>query len=229
MEIRNLDFNYEPGSPLLIHNLSLTIKPGIFLSVLGGNGSAKSTLIKLMLGLLKPVKGEITRTLEKIGYVPQNKDKFNMRFPITVREMMKIHMVGRCKEKPEKFLAMVEMETEIDALFGELSGGQQQRVLIARAIAGCPDLLILDEPLTGIDSHSKEVIRHLLLKLNREGLTIISIEHDVAFALHHSTHILTMKESQVEWFTVKEYCDNIGHDDRDNYLYHREDFSDVTI
>ena len=134
MEIRNLDFNYEPGSPLLIHNLNLTIKPGIFLSVLGGNGSAKSTLIKLMLGLLKPVKGEINRTLEKIGYVPQNKDKFNMRFPITVREMMKIHMVGRCKEKPEKFLAMVEMETEIDALFGELSGGQQQRVLDRKSV-----------------------------------------------------------------------------------------------
>ena len=61
-----------------------------------------------MLGLLKPVKGEINRTLEKIGYVPQNKDKFNMRFPITVREMMKIHMVGRCKQKQEKFHDMEE-------------------------------------------------------------------------------------------------------------------------
>ncbi|KAF5062300.1 Vitamin B12 import ATP-binding protein BtuD [bioreactor metagenome] len=229
MEIRNLEFNYEPGSPVLIHDLNLTIAPGVFLTVLGENGSAKSTLIKLMLGLLKPVKGEIRRTLSKIGYVPQKKDKFNMRFPITVREMLAIHMARGCQGSPETYLAMVEMEDQAEALFGELSGGQQQRVLIARAISACPDLLILDEPLTGIDSHSREVIRHLLLKLNQEGLTIVSIEHDVAFALHHSTHILTMKENQVRWFTVEEYKNQIGHDDRDNFLHHLEEHSHAAI
>ncbi len=229
MEIRNLDFNYEPGSPILIKHLNLTIEPGMFLTVLGENGSAKSTLIKLMLGLLKPVSGEIIRSLGKIGYVPQKKEKFNMRFPITVREMLEIHMAGRCEDTPEHFLSMVEMADYDNTLFGELSGGQQQRVLIARAISACPDLLILDEPLTGIDGHSREVIRELLLKLNADGMTIISIEHDVAFALHHSTHILTMKESQVKWHTAEEYRRTIGHDDRDNYLYHREESSDATI
>lgn len=222
MEIRNLEFNYEPGSPILIHNMNLRIAPGTFLTVLGENGSAKSTLIKLMLGLLKPVKGEIIRDLAKIGYVPQKKNQFNMRFPITIREMLTIHMAGRCQEAPEKYLQLLEMEPFAEALFGELSGGQQQRVLIARAISACPDLLILDEPLTGIDTHSREVIRDLLLRLNREGLTVISIEHDVAFALHHSTHILTMKESQVELFSVDEYRQRIGHEDRDNYLHHLE-------
>lgn len=229
MEIRNLEFNYEPGSPILIRNMNLTIEPGTFLTVLGENGSAKSTLIKLMLGLLRPVKGEIIRDLAKIGYVPQKKDHFNMRFPITVREMLTIHMAGRCRETPDHYLAMLEMDGYADALFGELSGGQQQRVLIARAISACPDLLILDEPLTGIDSHSREVIRALLLSLNKAGLTIISIEHDIAFALHHSSHILTMKESQVELFTVDEYRHRIGHDDRDNYLHHLEAHSHAAI
>ncbi len=223
MEIKNLNFNYEPGSPTLIENLNLTIEPGIFLTVLGENGSAKSTLIKLMLGLLSPTQGEISCSFGTIGYVPQKKDKFNMRFPITVYELMSIHMAGRSKDKPEKYLAMVHLEDETDKLFGDLSGGQQQRVLIARAISASPNLLILDEPLTGIDTQSKDLIRELLLKLNSEGMTIISIEHDIAFALHNSTHILTMKEKDIKLYTVEDYRHRISHEDLDNYLYHREE------
>lgn len=223
MEIRNLDFNYEPGSPKLIDDLNLTIEPGMFLTVLGENGSAKSTLVRLMLGLLKPVKGRIIRRLSRIGYVPQKKDKFNMRFPITVGELLKIHMKGKTDKPASSFLDLVEMAESAGALFGELSGGQQQRVLIARAVSGEPDLLILDEPLTGIDSHSRELIRDLLLELNGNGLTIISIEHDVAFAVHHSSHILTMKEGEIRLFTVEEYRHQMSHEDQDNYLYHREE------
>lgn len=223
MEIRNLDFNYEPGSPKLIDDLSLMIEPGMFLTVLGENGSAKSTLVRLMLGLLTPVNGRIIRRAKRIGYVPQKKDKFNMRFPITVGELLKIHMDGTTSLPAEKFLDLVEMGDAADKLFGELSGGQQQRVLIARAVSGEPDLLILDEPLTGIDSHSRELIRDLLLDLNAKGMTIISIEHDVAFAVHHSSHILTMKEGDIRLYAVDEYRHRMSHEDRDNYLYHREE------
>ena len=223
MEIKNLNFNYEPGSPTLIENLNLAVEPGMFLTVLGENGSAKSTLIKLMLGLLEPTSGQINCTFGTIGYVPQKKDKFNMNFPITVRELMHIHMVGRTKADPLTFLELVHLVPEADQLFGDLSGGQQQRVLIARAISASPSLLILDEPLTGIDTQSKDMIRELLLKLNSEGMTIISIEHDIAFALHNSSHILTMKEKTVKLYTVKEYRHQISHEDLDNYLYHLEE------
>lgn len=223
MEIRNLSFNYEPGSPTLIEGLELVVEPGMFLTVLGENGSAKSTLIKLMLGLLSPTSGEIRCTFGTIGYVPQKKDKFNMRFPITVHELMHIHMAGRSTEDPLDYLKLVHLEAEADQLFGDLSGGQQQRVLIARAISARPNLLILDEPLTGIDSQSREMIRELLLRLNSEGMTIISIEHDIAFALHNSSHILSMKEKAIELYTVADFRHRISHEDLDNYLYHRED------
>lgn len=223
MEIKNLYFNYEPGSPTLIENLNLVVEPGIFLTVLGENGSAKSTLIKLMLGLLEPTRGEILCNFGTIGYVPQKKDKFNMRFPITVRELMQIHMAGRTQESPEKYLELVRLSDEADQLFGDLSGGQQQRVLIARAISASPKLLILDEPLTGIDTQSKDLIRELLLELNSNGMTIISIEHDIAFALHNSSHILTMKEKTIQLYTVADYRHRISHEDLDNYLYHREE------
>lgn len=223
MEIRNLSFNYEPGSPTLIENLNLTIPPGIFLTVLGENGSAKSTLIKLMLGLLEPTGGQILCDFKNIAYVPQKKDRFNMRFPITVEELMAIHMGHHSAEKPMHYLRMMEMADSAKQLFGDLSGGQQQRVLIARAISAKPSLLILDEPLTGIDAQSRELIRNLLIRLNREGMTIISIEHDVAFALHHSSHILTMKEKEIRLYTTDEYSRKISHEDMDNYLYHKEE------
>lgn len=223
MEIRNLSFNYEPGSPTLIENLSLRIPQGIFLSVLGENGSAKSTLIKLMLGLLEPTTGEVLCDFKNVAYVPQKKDRFNMRFPITVEELMAIHMGHHAVDRPKKYLEMMDMEDAAKQLFGDLSGGQQQRVLIARAISARPSLLILDEPLTGIDAQSRELIRDLLIKLNDEGMTIISIEHDVAFALHHSSHILTMKEKEIQLYTVADYARQISHDDMDNYLYHKEE------
>ena len=225
MEIKNLNFNYEPGSPILIENLNLIVEPGMFLTVLGENGSAKSTLIKLMLGLLEPTQGQIDCTFGTLGYVPQKKDKFNMRFPITVRELMQSHMAGRTTEDPLKYLEMVHLADEIDQLFGDLSGGQQQRVLIARAISAAPSLLILDEPLTGIDSQSRNLLRELLLNLNSQGMTIISIEHDIAFALHNSSHILTMKEKSIDLFTVGDYRKQISHEDLDNYLYHQEEHS----
>ena len=104
MEINNLTFHYEPGSPILIEDLDLIIPQGVFLTVLGENGSAKTTLLKLMLGLLEPVKGVIICDFKKVAYVPQKKDRFNMRFPITVNELMAIHMSHRSKEKPLTYL-----------------------------------------------------------------------------------------------------------------------------
>lgn len=224
MEIKDLQFRYEKNSPLIIDGLNLTIEPGMFLTILGENGSAKSTLIRLLLGLLSPVGGSIRNSFKEIGYVPQKKDKFNMHFPISVQELMAIHMDQKKgnREGTDYYLSQLEMKDYAKRRFGDLSGGQQQRVLIARAISGKPDLLILDEPLTGIDSHSRNVIHNLLLDLNRQGLTIISIDHDIAFALHHSSHILTLKDGNYCFYKAEDYRQKIGHEDLDNLRYHQE-------
>ncbi|PKK39411.1 Zinc ABC transporter, ATP-binding protein ZnuC [Clostridiaceae bacterium JG1575] len=225
MEIRNLSFRYDPHAPNLFNGLSLTISRGMFLTVLGENGSAKSTLIRLMLGLLKPKGGAIKNSFQRIGYVPQKKEAFNMQFPITVEELLRLQLSRSPEAGPDlsELLAQVQLEGAQKKLFGDLSGGQQQRILIARAIAASPDLLILDEPLTGIDSHSKTLLHALLVRLNQEGLTIVSIEHDVAFALHQSSHILTLKEGEGVLYTAKDYRQKINHEDLDNLLYHEEE------
>ncbi len=224
MELNNISFSYEGHEPFLIEDLTLKLEPGMFLTVLGENGSAKSTLIKLMLGLNKPNKGTISCNFNKVGYVPQKKEIFNMKFPITVKEMINIHIrtSGNKIHGDDYYLKKVEMDNESGTLFGDLSGGQQQRVLIARAISSDPDLLILDEPLTGIDSKSQTLLRTLLHSMNMEGLTIVSIEHDIAYALHNSSHILTMKEGKGTLYTVKEFLKRISHEEMDNYLYHKE-------
>ncbi|MFB0917496.1 MAG: metal ABC transporter ATP-binding protein [Clostridiaceae bacterium] len=224
MELNNISFSYEGREPFLIEDLTLKLEPGMFLTVLGENGSAKSTLIKLMLGLNKPNKGTINCNFNKVGYVPQKKEIFNMKFPITVKEMIDIHIrtSGNKSHGHDHYLKKVEMENEAGTLFGDLSGGQQQRVLIARAISSDPDLLILDEPLTGIDSKSQTLLRNLLHSMNVDGLTIVSIEHDIAYALHNSSHILTMKEGKGTLYTVKEFLKRISHEEMDNYLYHKE-------
>lgn len=224
MELNDISFSYEGREPYLIDKLNLNIQPGMFLTILGENGSAKSTLIKLMLGLNRPNQGTITNRFKKVGYVPQKKEAFNLKFPVNVKEMLDIHILTSKSVGHDAlwYLKAVQMEQEIDTLFGDLSGGQQQRVLIARALSGDPDLIILDEPLTGIDAKSQELLRELLHKKNQAGLTIISIEHDIAYALHNSSHILTMKEGQETLYTVAEFMKKINHEDMDNYLYHRE-------
>lgn len=225
MELQNIDFSYEPKEGLLIRNLSMKVCKGMFLTVVGENGSAKSTLIKLMLNILKPQKGNIKNEFKTTGYVPQKKSIYNSSFPITVYEMMKIHAKtsNNTNRDIDEVLKLVSMEKFKGRLFGSLSGGQMQRVLIARAVLSNPDLLILDEPLTGIDTKSQVELKEILRKLHDSGVTIVAIEHDIAFALHNSTHIMTMKEGQGKLYTSSDYRKKLGHEDWDNYIYHKEE------
>lgn len=224
MELKNIDFRYENTDESVIENMNLKVDKGMFLSILGENGSAKSTLVKLMLGLLSPKKGEIKSDFKSIGYVPQKKDLFNPNFPITVEELLYLHKkTSKNKSKSvDEVLELVKMMEYRNRRFGDLSGGQMQRVLIARAVLSDPDLIILDEPLTGVDKNTQEDLKKLLKELNKSGVTVISIEHDIAFALHNSTHILTMREGKGNFYSKDEYLNKIGHDDQDNLLYHLE-------
>lgn len=214
IDIKNLCFSYSKNTPLLLDNITLNIPKGVYLSIVGENGSCKTTLVKLILGLLKPLSGTISIDTNNIAYVPQRVDNFNSQFPISVFEVLKVHaktinikgdlpIINALKE-----VNMLEFK---NSLIGDLSGGQQQRVFIARALLGSADLIILDEPSTGVDYKNQCEIYSLLKKLNREqGTTIISIEHNMEFALNYSTHILQIKEGHLKLFNNEEYKEYVN-------------------
>ena len=206
--IKNLSFSYTKGNDLL-KDVNLHIPKGIYLSILGENGSCKSTLIKLILGILKPDSGLITLASNKISYVSQKLDNFNSEFPITVKEVLSCHAktVGIKNSKSiQDSLQKVNMNEFSNNLIGNLSGGQQQRIFIARALLGNPDLIILDEPSTGVDEKSQSEIYPLLQTLNKDlGKTIISVEHNTKIALKYSTHILKIENGTLKLFTREDF------------------------
>lgn len=209
LEIKNLEFSYTNSLPLLINNLNLTINEGDYVSILGENGSAKSTLLKLILGFLKPNSGTISLSAKLIGYVPQRMEGYNPQFPITAYEMLKCHQkVLKLKGKDliNVSLDKVNMLKFNNSLIGNLSGGQQQKIFIARALMGNPKLLILDEPSTGIDIKSQEEIYAVLKELNKNlKVTVISVEHNLKAAMDNSTHIFRMARGKGQLYTVFEY------------------------
>ena len=189
----NLRFSYTGSSPYVLDGINLFIKKGEYVSVIGENGCGKSTLMRLILGFLKPVSGKIESHAVRIGYVPQKNEFNNSGFPITVYEMLDSyrHLLKLSdKSIPAKSMEMVGMSRFSGSLMGELSGGQTQKILIARALIGEPDLLILDEPSTGVDIGSQKEIYGFLKKLNREKqVTIFSVEHNLEAAIANSTII----------------------------------------
>lgn len=216
INIDNLSFSYVKGNELL-KNINLTIPKGVYLSILGENGSCKSTLIKLILNLLKPDSGSIKISSKKISYVPQRLDNFNPEFPLTVKELLNSHSraIGIKNHKIiDSALNQVNMYGFKDNLIGNLSGGQQQRVFIARALIGDPDLIILDEPSTGVDEKSQREIYPLLEKLNKEmGKTIISVEHNTKIAIKYSTHILKIEDGKLNLYTTNDFINHLKGND----------------
>lgn len=212
--IENLNFSYTNSPPYILEDIQLFIPAGSYVSVIGENGSAKSTLIKLILGLLKPVSGSIHLSTDFIGYVPQRMESFNSQFPITVTELLNCHK-KTLKNKDIHALQNCIGSTGINPLrsnlIGNLSGGQLQKVFIARAIMGNPDLIILDEPSTGIDVKSQEEIYFILKHLNEQhGKTILSVEHNMNAAMKYSTHVFMLENHRGRFYTIDEYLQKSG-------------------
>jgi zinc transport system ATP-binding protein len=199
IDIRNLYFAYEKD--IILENINLTVEPLDFLAIIGPNGGGKSTLLKLMLGLLKPDKGTIrilgeppSKSLSAIGYVPQNTN-VNTDFPIKVLEVVLMGHVGNKRPlfgygKEEiacamGALAQVGMQDYAQSKIGDLSGGQRQRVMIARALCAHPKILILDEPTSSIDIKGQKEIYELLRILN-QTITIIVVSHDISVILEYA-------------------------------------------
>jgi len=209
INIKDLCFTYTSSKPYILDNVNLKIEKGSYVSILGENGSAKSTLIKLILNLLKPSSGQIIISTSRIAYVAQKVENFNAQFPITVYEMLNCHRrVLKLKDKNLilKSLQAVGMEDYTHTLIGNLSGGQQQKIFIARSLIGNPELLILDEPSTGIDIQSMEDIYGIIKGLNKDlGITVVSVEHNLKAALDNSTDIFEMSNRTGILYPINTY------------------------
>ncbi|MCB2292975.1 metal ABC transporter ATP-binding protein [Clostridium algoriphilum] len=209
INIKNLCFTYTNSKPYVLNNINLKIEKGSYVSILGENGSSKSTLVKLILNLLKPNSGEIFIFTTRIAYVAQKVENFNAQFPISVYEMLNCHRkVLKLKDKNLiiKSLQAVCMEDHSHTLIGNLSGGQQQKIFIARSLIGNPELLILDEPSTGIDMQSMEDIYGIIKGLNKKlGITVVSVEHNLKAALENSTDIFEMSKCSGILYTIHNY------------------------
>jgi zinc transport system ATP-binding protein len=191
-EVISLDnVSYRYNSDLVLENISFKADQGDLLGIIGPNGAGKTTLFSLILGLLEGYQGKITlfnedirnnrKALKRIGYIPQKKN-INQGFPATVEEIVSLGVLGRKTNKDViiSALKIVGLREQKDKRIGELSGGQQQRVLIAKALVNEPELLILDEPTTGIDLETQDRFYTLLRKLNSErNITIILASHDL--------------------------------------------------
>ncbi|GHT46499.1 ABC transporter ATP-binding protein [Planctomycetales bacterium] len=187
-----VSFSY--SGPVVVEKATFAIQAGDFVSIVGPNGGGKTTLLKLMLGLLIPQSGEI-RLFEKppqnyctkVGYTPQFLT-VDFSFPLSVLDVVLMGRIcgGRLwyskadKEAALNALKIMQLDNCCNESFRNLSGGQRQRVLIARAVCGEPELLLLDEPTNNIDSASEEILFDILTQLNRK-MTIIMVSHDIGF------------------------------------------------
>ncbi len=235
IEIENLSFSY--GKQTTLSNISFDVEEHQFTAVIGPNGGGKSTLVKLMLGLLEPDSGSLKvlgdepkRAREKVGYVPQYID-VNLDFPITVLDVV---MMGNQKEHlkgsltlfqrlfPVRYndieircaystLEKVGMQEYMQRKIGDLSGGQRQRVMIARALCSHPKLLILDEPTSNIDPKGQKEIFELLRELNRD-LTIFVVSHDLAVVSEYAEKIIYINR---ESFVHDLHGDTLGVSPKD--------------
>lgn len=199
---QNLRVGYDGKS--VLQDLSFEVFAGDYLCIVGENGSGKSTLMKTLLGLQPPISGRILTgdglRKNEIGYLPQQ-TVVQKDFPASVREIVLSGCQGRCGSRPfynkeEKQLAEENIrKMQIDKLskrcYRELSGGQQQRVLLARALCATQKMLLLDEPVSGLDPKVTAEMYRLIDELNhRDGITIIMISHDIAAAVKYASHIL---------------------------------------
>jgi zinc transport system ATP-binding protein len=201
----------------VLQNISFAVHQGDYLGIAGPNGSGKSTLIKNILGILTPREGSISLfgqpltafcQWNKIGYLPQRLAALNNNFPGTVREIVQLGR-GPKGNSPDikRVLQMMDIEHLSLRLIGELSYGEQQRTMLARALAGKPDLLIFDEPTTALDPKTRDSFYQLTQELNHhQGTTIILITHDTGVLGSYARSLLYLDKKVVFTGSFEDFC-----------------------
>lgn len=222
----HLSFAYDGMT--VVQDLNFKVDQGNYLCIVGENGAGKSTLIKGLLRLKKPSAGKIISgdglKANEIGYLPQQ-TQIQKDFPASVQEVVLSGCIGRMKWRPfytrtEKAIARQHMEElEIMPLrnrcYRELSGGQQQRVLLARALCATEKLILLDEPVAGLDPMVSRSMYELIARVNRElGITVIMVTHDVQETMKYATHILHLgRDHQLFFGTMEDYRNSSAYHD----------------
>ena len=217
-ECKDVTLGYE--NKVVAKNLNFKIDQGDYLCVVGENGTGKSTLIKTLLGLIKPLNGEVIANVQGknhkgVGYLPQQ-TQAQKDFPASVWEVVLSGVLNndhRCpfynkkdKAEAEKNMEKLNILDLKKRCYRELSGGQQQRVLLARALCATDSVLILDEPVTGLDPAASMELYETIKGLNKkENVTIIMVSHDIKNALNYATHILHLEQENDFFGTVEEY------------------------
>lgn len=207
------DLSVRLGGRPVLHDVSLRVEAGEFLGLIGPNGAGKTTLLRSVLGIVRPEGGSVTvegqsiaRVRNSIGYVPQ-RTEFAWDFPITVEETVLTGLVRRIGwvkrpsqrhyEAAAEALERVRMDHLAERPVGELSGGQRQRVLVARALALRPKLLLLDEPFTGLDMPSQELLLELFASLAAEGKAVVMSTHDLLGAMHQCSRLCLVNRTVI--------------------------------
>jgi len=231
LSVEELGFRY--NSVEVLSDISFNIDAGDYIGLVGPNGSGKTTVIKIILGLLQQERGAVTlfstdsslfRDRQRIGYLPQKPTHFNPHFPATVKEIVSLGLFSK-QRFPKRItkddesliydaMAMAEVLDISDASIGELSGGQQQRVLVARALVNKPELLILDEPTTALDPEARENFFKVLYELNRrENVTVILVTHDIAGIGKYASKLLYLDKKVIFYGSFEDFClsENMTH------------------
>jgi zinc transport system ATP-binding protein len=198
------------GAEAVVDDVSLCVHNGEFVGLIGPNGAGKTTLLRAMLGLIKPTAGLVAVAPQsRIGYIPQRSAMHDSQIPISVLE---VAMLGtRNKAKAMTALHNVGMADASQRPYAQLSGGQQQRVSIAKALASDPNILVLDEPTTGIDEQSQTEFYDVLRNLQQQGLAIIMVSHDVDAVLRLVTRVVCLNRTVL-------YDGPAEHFEADKYL-----------
>jgi len=223
VQLSHVTFSYVPQQPPILDDVSLTVEAGDFLGIIGPNGGGKTTILKLMLGILKPQSGSVTilgqspmQGRSQIGYVPQLA-KIDAWAPASVLDLVRMGRLGQsswgpCFGRSHTLVAMEALrQTETQDLakrpIGTLSGGQRQRVLIARALAGEANLLLLDEPTAGVDVHMEHGLIDLLHRLNQQ-MPIVLVSHDISFVSTHLNRVACLNR-KLTCHEVSEISDQV--------------------
>jgi len=206
LRVDKATFGYAGRS--VIADVDLEVRAGEFLGIVGPNGGGKTTLFRGLLGLVPPQHGSVERSSARIGYVPQ-RESLDSIYPLRVRDVVRMGAYGDLRglrfptsaqrAAAERAIERVGLAEKSSAPFAGLSGGQRQRALLARALLGAPNLLLLDEPTSGVDLGAQRRILDLLIELNtRDGLAVLLVSHQIGLLREAAREILWVAEGRVE-------------------------------